>query len=395
MEPNYYVTCPLFPLFPRNQGYSEGYHLPARMRPKDCVDLKKLTEIFRESLLYEEKYENDTNPAVISVLSPYSKYLHVMVLDLSPTKYLPAPEWFSIDYFQKICNICNKVVCFGRNTDTKCLCAGYNWSPFSYGSEEEKTGAQSVTTKFHFSIWSWNDLMPYDNREISSATKRALGDNEYGLPFAKMIWEEIRQIVEQSNLFSEPETNSRSLFLPFKSSNISTVLQHKTLLYSIAEKISTVFSRLSSYISNDLIDKYKNILKETENRPLTDEELEFLRTPINPKPLEEILSKCQNNHEKAYLSSLYESMINRFNQKCPDLPMWRKNFGYSLVLCESEFSKLESGLRIYTLPQCGPGGVVEALGCILTRPENAIAKEEDLIYHNNILWDMADYIRNT
>ncbi|EAY11108.1 hypothetical protein TVAG_358870 [Trichomonas vaginalis G3] len=390
MNPNYFVTCPLFPLFPRDQGYSQGFQLPARMRPKDCVNLEKLTQIFRESLLYEEKLENDQNPAVISVLSPYSKFFHVMVLDLSSKLYLPAPEWFSPEYFHKICNLCNKCIIHMRKTQTKCLCAGYNWSPYSYGTEEEKTGAQSVTTKFHFSIWSWDDLMPYDGRKISEATKRALGENNYGLAFSKMIWNEIKNVVVSSNLFGNPEFSSRSLYTPFNNTNISDILQNSKIIYDIAGIISSTLNRISKIISGNLVDDYKKLLKKTKERPLTDEELEYLRSPVKPKKLEEYLSETQNEYEKEFISALYGSIVNRYENSNPEAAKWRKHFGYSLVMCESSLDKLSSGLRIYSLPQCGPGGVVEALGCILTRPENCIADEKDMIAHNRMLWDLSE-----
>ena len=54
--------------------------------------------------------------------------------------------------------------------------------------------------------------------------------------------------------------------------------------------------------------------------------------------------------------------------------------------------EIKSGMRIFSLPQCGPGGVVESYKCLLTRPESCIANDDEIIYHNNLLWDLADYL---
>ena len=104
------ICCPLYPLFPRNIGYPKDFKLPPRMRPNDSLDLKKLTNILKESLLYTEKNENKEQKeeiSVVSVLSPYSHDIHVMVMDLSPDLYLPSPELINDLIFEKICKTAN------------------------------------------------------------------------------------------------------------------------------------------------------------------------------------------------------------------------------------------------------------------------------------------------
>ena len=48
--------------------------------------------------------------SVVSVLSPYSHDIHVMVMDLSPKLYLPSPELINDHIFGKICKTVNKCI---------------------------------------------------------------------------------------------------------------------------------------------------------------------------------------------------------------------------------------------------------------------------------------------
>ena len=96
-----------------------------------------------------------------------------------------------------------------------------------------------------------------------------------------------------------------------------------------------------------------------------------------------------DDHEKRLLACLHPSVCNRCGEGDESKPLWEKGFGYSLVICDSHHSDVESGLRIGLHPHCGPGGVAEVLGCYLTRPENRLADEEVMMRHNSILWSLA------
>lgn len=136
-----------------------------------------------------------------------------------------------------------------------------------------------------------------------------------------------------------------------------------------------------------------NILKNIEKRLLTKEELEKLRKTPKIKSLENCLNLCQDEIEKEIIKSLYQYAINREQEKTIDEGIWKKNFSYSLSFCESKKPEIKSGMRIFSLPLCGPGGVVESYKCLLTRPESCMANDDEIIYHNNLLWDLADYLK--
>ena len=397
--PSFEICCPLYPLFPRNTGYPGNFKLPPRMRPNDSLDLKKLTNVLKKSLLYKEKNETKEEKeeiSVVSVLSPYSHDIHVMVMDLSPELYLPSPELINSHIFKIICKTVNKCINYMRAKNYKCICAGYNWSPYSFGTPEEITGGQSIPTKFHFSLWTWDDLKKFDSKkEIKPASKRVLGDNNYGIPFAHFFYEKIKNIIKNSNLFDKPIFSSTCAFIPFKEGIlINDVISNGKLIKEIADAIAKNLKRLSKIISDSDTDEMLNILKNIEKRLLTDEEISKLKKTPKIKSLKDCLNKCQDENEEEIISAIYQYAINREQDKSIDDIIWKKNFSYSLSLCESKMPGIKSGMRIFSLPLCGPGGVVESYKCLLTRPESCIASNEEMIYHNNLLWDLVDYLKS-
>ena len=319
-----------------------------------------------------------------------------MVMDLSPELYLPSPELINSHIFKIICKTVNKCINYMRSKNYKCICAGYNWSPYSFGTPEEITGGQSIPTKFHFSLWTWDDLKKFDNKkEIKPASKRVLGDNNYGIPFANFFYEKIKNIIENSNLFDEPIFSSTCAFIPFKEGIlINDVISNGKLIKEIADAIAKNLKRLSKIISDSDTDEMLNILKNIEKRLLTDEEISKLKKTPKIKSLKDCLNKCQDENEKEIISAIYQYAINREQDKSIDDIIWKKNFSYSLSLCESKMPGIKSGMRIFSLPLCGPGGVVESYKCLLTRPESCIASNEEMIYHNNLLWDLVDYLKS-
>ena len=395
-SPSFEICCPLYPLFERDFGKPEGFKLPPRMRPNDSLDLKKLTDVLKNSLLYSEKKgEEKEDISVVSVLSPYSHDIHVMVMDLSPELYLPSPELINDHIFEKICKTVNKCIDYMRTKNYKCICAGYNWSPYSFGTQEEVTGGQSIPTKFHFSLWTWDDLKKFDKKkEIKKELKRVLGENNYGVPFALFFYEKIKNKIKNSNLFDEPIFSSTCVFIPFKEGVLmNNVIDNGKLIKEISDIIAKNLKRLSEILSDSNIDEMLNILKNIEKRILTDEEIGKLKKTPKIKLLKDCLDACEDEKEKEIISALYQFAINREQEKSIEDGIWKKNFSYSLSLCESKMPEIKSGMRIFSLPLCGPGGVVESYECLLTRPESCIATDDEIIYHNNLLWDLVDYLK--
>ena len=46
------------------------------------------------------------------------------------------------------------------------------------------------------------------------------------------------------------------------------------------------------------------------------------------------------------------------------------------------------------IPYCGSGGVAEACGCLLSRPENRIADDDAINKHKEMEKELSDYLNN-
>lgn len=390
------VICPLIPLFPDGQKYEENYQLPLRQRPQHSLNIPYLTCVLRGETIYEQK-DSKTDLAVVGTLSPYSLLTHVMIIELSPNRYLPGPTSFDETEFSKITKLAIRIIDESKTNEHTIQCVGYNWSQNSWGTEEEKGGCQSLMTKFHLMIWQWNNVSLENINDIPDEHKRIFQMNDYNVPFAKLLYGTINELITETNLFDEPIYGPRGLLLPFKIKNdpISEFLIKDNLLLKIAESIEKVIYHIDKCLVYDSIEEVKNILMKTEDHVLNEEEINDIRKNPNPRKLEEALSLCINDNEKDVIKAIYESVKNRADPLNLKKPIWKKWCGYSLVVVDSRQKDVcQSGLYINFHPFCGPGGVAEALGCYLTRTEKSLASEEVMLKHNHLLWELSARLYN-
>ena len=382
------VCCPLIPLVDEGKGYPKDYELPKRQRPVDSLNIPRLCSVLRESLLYEEVHEN-LDLAVVGVLSPYTLGLHVMVIDLSPNRYCPDPQSFTATEFSLITNLCARVLnCMSTEQSVRCI--GYNCSPYAWGDVEERGGCQSVMTKFHMMIWQWDHAMMEPCDEVPETHKELFGGNCYNEHFAHIVWKECGDLFRGCDLFGSCSFGPRGLFVRFAKGKTTTdVCRQPEFLRLLAVRLESLLERLTTCLTDLDLRQQRELLQQSAQRMLTDEELALLRTKPNAKDFAESMTIDCDDHEKQLLACLHPSVCNRCGQGDESKPLWEKGFGYSLVMCDSEYSDLESGMRIALHPHCGPGGVAEVLGCYLTRPENRIADEEVMMRHNSILWSLS------
>lgn len=434
------ISAPLMPLLPDGQGYPKGYTLPKRKRNQDALNLKLLTERFRESMIYEEKskftieYNGKVNSredstlkqeiqsdlGVIEVLSPYSLLPHVMIMELSDNRYLPGPESFSTEEWIKISDLTNRVVntmkkmndlhsdqMFGDGFDYKVQCCGFNWSPYAWGRLEETNSCQSIISKFHMMIWQWLHIdQAIPESDIPEKKRPFFFTNKYNEPFAKLILKALK-IDQNSAAICGP----RGVFIPFEllrdfigKNNQGNVGLNDVVykMRDVAILVEKIINHLNFCLTYDSIDKMKNVLEITSERQITNDELAFLRKEPKLRPIDEALSLCSTNEERKIIMEIYPSAINRANIHFDDtthpLPepeeTLMKGFGYSLVLCESKIPEhIKSGLYICLKAMSGSGGVAETVGCYLTRPLSHVAKEDIMIKHNHAIWELSKELK--
>lgn len=396
-------SCPIIPLLPDGEGYPPNFQLPKRQRNADALNIPQLTKIFRESIIYEsiddidDKQKSDL--AVLNVLSPYSLLCHVMIVELSPNRFLPGPESFSDHEWRKFSELSYKTVKSMNNMYTNdhknesfsTLC-GFNWSPYSWGLYEERGGCQSITTKFHMMIWQWPQIMATsDYSDLPEKHRQIFFENSYNESFGRLIGRSIG--------LPSFEVSPRGVFIPIESITYDIIFQLK----EIAEKVEKIINDLNSILINNFdeaFDEVKKTMEESSIRIITEGEintkLRYNRLELNS--LQTSLSKCQNDDEKQIIMSIYQSVSNRVelnsnqsSQKFNSIEIWEKFFGFSLVLAESfKNNKIKNGIYIGLHPVCGPGGCAEVLGCFLTRPEKRMADEGVMIDHNHQIWMLKE-----
>ena len=194
------LTLPLSPLL--HPGEEEP-RPSQRIRPADSLDLSRTVEQLRPSILTTVTINN--NPwSVVSVFSPYSPHVHVMLMETGKNRYLPGPESLPPGEGEQTTDIMATIIDFiAAQQPRSTIYLGYNWSPRAWGIYEERGGFQSIPTKWHTMIWDWPDLqaaarlgaeIDWINRTSLSFNKRRIfGEAAYLEPFSRLIVSQLRR----------------------------------------------------------------------------------------------------------------------------------------------------------------------------------------------------------
>lgn len=411
------ITLPLSPFIkPENNEPLES----TRLRPEDALNLKYLLGKMKDSEVTSLTI-NDKPWSVISVYSPYSLDVHVMLLEMSNNRYLPGPEAVPDIEGDLIIKEWIEILDFiSTRKVNKTINVGYNWSPRSWGVEEERTGFQSIPTKWHPQIWGWPDLN--DNVETdylsmvklsqqSQPVRRILGDNNYSVPFSELIIDQ----VFHSELFAE--TSNDLVYKYFRrdswkitelgikvsiNENLLTVLNHQNFFSSFLKPLAQILNQtmrtLCEAFTDMDCDRIDRTLKSIERGALKSEDIAFLRQTPNLNDRRKAIQylkdhsiKNERRLESSLLDELFFAIENRCLEQGDHSEWWRKGFGYALVFNGSVDGR-ESELHISPGIYCGPGGVVEALGVILARPENLTVPPKEIVSKSKALWKLDDFL---
>ena len=404
------LTIPLSPLLHPGETVPRN---PKRIRPVDALDLRSMVKELESNTLFTIPI-SEGEWSVVSVFSPYTPDIHVMVIETSVNRYVPGPEWIPDEEGERLMELWSVILDFiVEETLCETIHVGYNWSPRAWGEEEEKGGFQSIPTKWHAMLWDWprfpeigettNYAKWIDVNTLAPVAKRILIGNNYVKSFGNLVKNRIRKIFDDGTLGSEIfgssdwKVDNRIISIQFNSS-IQKVLRTSGFFSQVLKPIGKMLEEITRELTHMLttldcsfIDR---ILMKTENSPLTEEDLKILRATPNLRPKGEIVKIFK---EKKYPVSLLESILEPVEKRCRETDdranWWRKGFGYSLVLSSS--SDRKSGeLRILPGVYVGPGGMVEAHQVFLKRPENRSIPRKEIMDKSRVLWGLADYLKD-
>ncbi|MGB8227051.1 MAG: hypothetical protein WCE45_09370 [Sedimentisphaerales bacterium] len=395
------------PLFPYLKPGRKKLQPTKRIRPVDSLNLKKMIKEIDKSAI--TTLDIDGKPwSVVSVYSSYSPDIHVMLVETSSNRYLAGPERVPDSEGNSLMAVWAAILEFiaARKTNVS-IHAGYNWSPRSWGQEEEKTGFQSLPTKWHPHIWGWPSLntnkstkqkyvKSVKSKLLMTYEKRLLGDNDYSEPFGKLIYKKILKTFKKDSLLFKlfPYKNwlidGRGIYA---ASNfpLLNILKHPKFFSRVLKPLAVLLEQLTGDLTEILTDiKCKEIDKtliETEkgipknwkmlrDRPIM-QSADYIRRQFKKR-----------GYPESFLDAVLGPVKNRCDEKGNPCNWWRKGFGYALVLRDYVPGKCGE-IRIMPAVYVGPGGVVEAQGIILKRPENRQLSDKEIRSKSKLLWQLA------
>lgn len=400
------LTLPFFPFI---QPGEASPRKSARVRPVDALDLEHLMEAMSPSLLATVEIRGKPW-SVISVYSPYSPDIHVMLMESSTDRYLPGPEWIPDDEGDGLMRLWTFILEFlARREENATIHAGYNWSPRSWGVEEEKTGFQSVPTKWHPMLWGWPPFAAeggagfewIDAAALSRAERRILGENDYAEPFGAWIEERLEDSFSARPEFRElfPGRNwridGRGIEVRLEGSVLEVLRKpgfFRRILGPLSRGLEGIMRDLTEALTFIDCRQMDDVLRGVERGESVD--LNTLRATPSMRGEEEIRDHFEG---KGIPLSLLELVLDPLRRRCGEEGdpyfQWRKGFGYSLVFGGP--SRGRSGtLRIMPGIYIGPGGVVEAEGVVIERPEVIHDDDKDALEKSRVYWALKDWIRS-
>ena len=359
-----------------------------RIRPLDALDLKKTIREIRKSEVMA--FDAAGKPwSITSVYSSYSPDIHVMLIETSPNRYVSGPEKIPDGEGDSLMKLWAGILAFVAERKTVAtIHAGYNWSPRAWGPEEEKTGFQSVPTKWHPHLWGWPDFEKkpagkewnvklVDVSTLPPSVRRILGDNNYAKPFGLLIKNRLRKKFSKGTLFNKlfPQSkwiiDGRGLYTRFNLS-VPEILRMPGFFTQVLKPLAAMLEQ----ITRELTETFTTIKCKDIDRILAatqkgvPKNWKLLRaTPVmrDEKYIKKIFG--HSGYPTGLLEALWRPVWNRCHENGNPADWGRKGFAYALVF-HGPVKASRGELRIIPGVFIGPGGVVEAEGLTITRPEN-------------------------
>jgi len=395
------------PLFPYLQPGEKRPRKTKRIRPADTLDISSLLKEIEKSTIIT--LEICGKPwSVVSVYSSYSPDVHVMLIEASPNRYLPGPEMIPEKEGNYLMQLLAAIIEFIAERQVNATVhVGYNWSPRSWGHEEEKTGFQSIPTKWHPQLWGWPPFhnIPgkktkygqwIDSTSLLLTEKRILGNNNYAEPFGLLIKNKLKETFPPNTPFHKSFSyhnwliDGRGIYASFNTS-IPEILRAPKFFSHVLKPLAVQLDHLTGDLTETLTkikcEDIDNILIETEKgRPKNWERLRARPVMQTEAHIRKAFKK--KRYPESLIEAILEPVRNRCNETGNRNNWWRKCFGYALVLAGP--SKGKSGqIRIMPGVFVGPGGVVEAQGIIIKRPEDKQICDSEIREKSKVLWQLA------
>jgi Zn ribbon nucleic-acid-binding protein len=289
-------------------------------------------------------------------------------------------------------------------------------------------------------FWSWpvfdeGSPLPYlswvNPEDLEIPFKRMNGENKFVASITNHIKKIADELIENAwgrNVINEESISDQNGFCVTFYCGLETLLGYDAFFSGFLKKLSKELNDFFAKLTESFLEGYKSsdideILKKIDKGKLNASDLETIRLfpslkneeaiqsslkaldftqnainelidiAKNRKKYADSFSKTKNELENIFkfdkdtINKLMSVIIN----KCQDLlPAWRKGFAYALVF--EELNNEETKLKIVPAAYLGAGGVVEATGVVLKRPENAKLPLEQCKKKSKELYQLIEII---
>jgi hypothetical protein len=382
------MEVPLCPLWVPGE---DGPRTSKRQRPADSLNLAGLCDAIAPNTVGFLP-AGGGRWSVTAALSPYSADRHVMVMESSPRLYRPGPERVPDAEGEAVVGLWAALVESMRAASPDaCVNLGYNWSARSWGEPEERTGFASIPTKWHAQVWTWptEPREPHarwaDASEINAMERRLIVENVHGAPMGRLFIERILARRPGGDAFrrlfsaADPAADCRgALFrsvLP-----LEAILREAGLFTGVIKPLAQLLGELLKELTECMTDMDCGAIDARLARIESGgSDLAALLDTLRARPAMRPEDKMRAAmRRRGYDGDLAAALIEPVRLRCREegdwLSWWRKGFGYALVFRGAPAGGTE--LRIMPGLYLGVGGVVEALGVALRRPEDRSLPED-------------------
>jgi len=352
------VTVPMAPFIPKS---AKKPIQSERIRPCGALNLTKMSSQLEKEVV-KKTIINGRHWSVLPVISPYSDDFHVMLMEISKDCYLPSIEYISNEEGNTLMKIWIAIVEYMKSREGENqIFVGYNWSPRSWGKNEEKTGFQSIPTKWHGMFWSWPKSLKnkttkqkkeenpdssrnykiykwINEKDTDETFKRLNGKTSFAKDIAKDFKKDIDKIKNKhsdSKIKKGYASTDKGACIVQFDCPMDVLFESENFfsgfLKPIAEYLNEYFIDLTDlFFKEPWCEKANNILEKTSKGKISCEEYKFLQSLPKLKEDNEIISLL---NKKGFLKESQEELLSLVKNR------------YLLEVLPYEKEKIESLLK--------------------------------------------------
>lgn len=376
------------------EGEEEPVATPIIGRDK-CLDFCFVADSMKPSIV-SEFMTGGVPHWLCNVLKPYSEILHVLTIR-SDHQWAPTPSFYDQAAGAGVCRVAGEVLRYAAKFG-KTGCWGWNSSPFYYVIDGFSCFA-SIPSLWHPQTWVMGDVPMYLDKPLAFSRwspmsamtpvqRRALVENDYGIQFCKTLYYRLTKAkfahhfplrINDRVPDTEPYFTPRGITIEL-SDTIGAMLRDPGFFTDVVQPLDRLIYDLMADIHEAMFEmefaRRIEIMQGANSCSLPDDKVAVLTSIAPIRSLSEASRRFNEAQiDDRLLAVLWPWALNLANKEGANTERLIQGPAYSVVFAEN-FGSGKTYLTIMPgFPQ-GNGGVVEALGILLSRPNYKMSLEE-------------------